>query len=307
MAHRPFIIWAPNFDEKSGGSIALHNLCNKLNNLGYEAFLWPERRTPLADEKMHARTHPLERLYHRVKSKLRNTYADQTFQRNESIYSGIAHQELIEDAIVVYPEIVSGNPLAASRVVRWFLFKPGHLTGKINFGPGELYFFYQPFFNDPAINPDATNLLRLRWIRSDVYKMTNFGERTGSCYLIKKGHNRTDINIPKNSIDIEKRSPQQVSGIFNQKKYFFCYDLYTMYCVYAAMSGCIPVVMPQEGLSKEQWRPNEPDRYGIAYGIDDENWALETRKQLFNKFKEDTLLEDQMVHEFARKCQNFFA
>ena len=39
-----FVIHAPTFDETSGGAIALHLLCHRLNLSGIEALLWPAPR-----------------------------------------------------------------------------------------------------------------------------------------------------------------------------------------------------------------------------------------------------------------------
>jgi len=42
-----------------------------------------------------------------------------------------------------------------------------------------------------------------------------------------------------------------------------------MFGLSAAMCGCTPVVIPDPGLTREQWTPEGGDRYGVAYGVDD--------------------------------------
>ena len=44
----------------------------------------------------------------------------------------------LSDLIVIYPEIVFGNPLGAKNVVRWFLHNPGFFSGKIYYGQNTL-------------------------------------------------------------------------------------------------------------------------------------------------------------------------
>ena len=79
-----------------------------------------------------------------------------------------------------------------------------------------------------------------------------------------------------------------------------------MYCVYAVICGCIPIVIPQESVSKEQWRPNPVDRYGIAYGNDDIQWAQETAADLLSRIFEEKIKEKEMVLSFIDKCFGFF-
>lgn len=306
MAKRPFIIWTPSFDENTGGPIALHFFCHMLNELGERAYLWPSRRASIIQNVPAGNYLKIRHLFYSTKSRIRNIFANRTFKTSEHLISNVADQAVLKEAIVVYPEIVAGNPLDSSRIVRWFLHKPGHHTNVINYGPNELYFFIHSFFNNPNINPDETNLLRLRWIMSDIYKNKNSRDRNGSCYLIRKGAHRIDINIPENSTCIDGLSHERISKIFNRTKYFFCYDPYTMYCIYAAMCGCIPIVMPEGDLTKEQWRPNASDRLGIAYGLNDEAWAVETRDHLLHKLDNEKLQEKEMVRSFIVKCENYF-
>lgn len=44
--------------------------------------------------------------------------------------------------IVIYPEVVNGNPLSARRVVRWVLHEPGRLGGPTSYAKNEVVFVY---------------------------------------------------------------------------------------------------------------------------------------------------------------------
>ena len=79
-----------------------------------------------------------------------------------------------------------------------------------------------------------------------------------------------------------------------------------MYCRYAAMCGCIPVVVPQEGLSKEDWRPELANRYGIAYGWDDVSWAVESRTKLIDYLAETEERSIKSVRIFLDIVENHF-
>lgn len=305
MKQRNFVIWAPDFDETSGGSIALHYLCKKLNDAGCRSFIWPGSKR-IKREKFDNNV-----LYNRhilgILNVLNNYKVEREFKFNPKMRSPIARSKHLKNSIIVYPEIVSGNPLSSPRVVRWFLNKPGYFTGEVNFGDDELYFFYSKQFDDAAINPNSENQLRLTWIRDDIYCQRNFGTRRGSCYILRKGKDRTDIIIPVGSINIEECDHKEKSDVFNKVEYFYSFDPYTMYTAYAAMCGCIPVVVPHQDISKEMWRPVESDRYGIAYGIDDKTWAVETREKMISNFQSDKMDEKNILGDFINKCQDFFS
>ncbi len=48
------------------------------------------------------------------------------------------------DSIVLYPEVVSGNPLKAAKVVRWTLNSPGLLGGDAHYADDEMVFVFNP-------------------------------------------------------------------------------------------------------------------------------------------------------------------
>ena len=91
-----FVIVAPDYTEIHGGVVALHRLCDRLNAIGYQAFIEPigERGETRPDWRT-----PLRR------------------------------GRTLDDAVVIYPEIVTGNLCGARRVVRWLLNRPAWFTG----------------------------------------------------------------------------------------------------------------------------------------------------------------------------------
>ena len=88
------------------------------------------------------------------------------------------------------------------------------------------------------------------------------------------------LRPPKDPVCIDDRARRD-RVIFNQVEYFYSYDLYTMYSDYAAMCGCVSIVVPILGLTKEEWRPAHEARFGVAYGMEDKEWAQKTRQSLF--------------------------
>jgi hypothetical protein len=217
----------------------------------------------------------------------------------------VARQGDERSAIAVYPEIVDGDPLGCGRVVRWLLHRPGHHTGRIEYGRNDLFFYYQEAFDDPAYNRDRDARLTLTWFNDD-YLQTNDGVREGSAYLIRKGKGRALTHHPPDAICIDDLTHRERAAVFNRVRTFYSYDLYSMYGLYAARCGCIPIVVPDPALPREVWTPNPVDRYGIAYGEEDVSWAVETRPLLMDHLQAVREEQDAMVRAFAAKCHAAF-
>ena len=75
--------------------------------------------------------------------------------------------------------------------------------------------------------------------------------------------------------------------IFNRCEYFVSYDPCTFLSIIAAFCGCISIVYPVEGLSKEEWLSTIAVKkymqekqinvlYGVAYGLEEIEWAKST-------------------------------
>jgi hypothetical protein len=274
-----FIIYAPPFDENSGGNVVLHRLCDLLNKLGESAYIWPSGMPPVRGDNL--------------------TYEVYTTPLAKISY-------LSEKTIVVYPEIIDGNPLMAKNVVRWLLYFPGFFTGKVNYGKDELFFFINKEFVNPKFNVPEDNRLYIGLSFLDIYRQTNFDKRKGTCYILRKGKDRKIVHNINNSILIDGLTHKDVAEIFNMTKYCISYDPYTAYLAYAAICGCKPIVVPLEDLPRNKWCTNEQLGYGIAYGFCDLDYAEKTRNKLLSYVKVEEKRTEDSVKKFIQKCKVFY-
>ncbi|MFL6663680.1 MAG: hypothetical protein ACJ8G7_16030 [Rhizobacter sp.] len=296
---RPFIVFADSFNENNGGVIALHRLCDVLNRGGQRALLWPSR-LPLHDP-----AHPWASAWafwrwHRRAWR-------RPYKTCPGFDTPLAKTADLPGAIVIYPEIVHGNPLRAAHVVRWLLHKPGFHKGRFEYGAGDRFFFYQKAFDDPALNPDGgDNLLKTLYVRDDVYRELNTGPRHGTCYILRKGKGRPIVHDLAGSVLVDKMSHAERAAVFNRVQACISYDTYTMYSHFAALCGCDSIVVPEPGVSKEQWYPDPADRYGLAYGFDGIEEARRSRPLLLPHLKAQETRANDSVKAFVAKCEGYF-
>jgi hypothetical protein len=296
MRTRPeFIIFTPSYSETVGGIIALHVLCQRLNELGYSAALWPsETPTRLQFNWQSLAAKADYYLHRRWRWFWQGPFS-----------SPLAHARDVRSAVVVYPEIVAGNPLGAKKIARWFLHKPGFHSGEVRFGTNEIYFFYDAYFNNADLNPHADHLLRLTYI-NPAYKQTNFGPRSGSCVLIRKGKDRVLDQHPPGAIVIDDMTHEEKAAVFNQTERLYSYDQHTFYSVYAAICGCVPIIVPEDGVSRKQWHPDASNTLGQAYGVAEFEQAKSEQGALMDQLSKARAEEDRLVHAFVQKCRTFF-
>ncbi|WP_267350641.1 hypothetical protein [Sphingomonas sp. GM_Shp_2] len=292
-----FVVFSFPYDQDSGGGIALLLLCERLRELGFDAYIWPAT-TPYS---------LLPRSWKeagKIIRRWRQLLPGQRFSTGPFSVP-IATRQIVKDAVAVYPEVVVDNPLRSRKVVRWFLHRPGHHTGKVRYGKNELYFFYQDAFNDTNYNSNLDNRLTVTYLHPAY---TNRGDenRAGTCVLIRKGKNRLSCIELKSDDIVDGMSHEETADHFNRSEYLQSLDTYSMYSVFAAMCGCTPVIEPVPGVTKEQWFPREEDRYGLAYGWDDVEWAINTRGLLLERLSQDRKAEDQMVVNFTNAVESFF-
>jgi len=280
IGHKPnrkqrILFYIAEYNEHCGGIVAIFNIADTINKIS---------------DKFYAEIVNTEN--NRTPNPICNSYAC-TFD-NESI--------------VVYPEVVTGNPLGLDKVVRWILLNLGAempFDHDKTFGPRDLVYEWT--------NSSSRILgkeLRKVYV-NPVYK-NNLGVRNNTCYLIKKGprfHKELCIMHQDNSILVQG-SHDEVNLIFNNSKYFYCYDPKTMFMFYSMICGCIPIIYPFENMSRDEYS----QKYllgitkGFAYGDSEKQkkYAEETLKEgtvdILNKFEEDV----KTIYSFLNDLEIFF-
>ncbi|MYN46060.1 WavQ [Pseudoduganella sp. FT93W] len=267
---KKFIIFSAAYNEKSGGAIVTHRLCHLLNEAGREAYLMPlfysHEATILNIGEVAAR------IQMETQNLLRASFPTNP-HFNTPVYRDNLHAlRGNNDYIVIYPEIISGNPLGARNVVRWFLHDPGYHTGHVAYSPGELYFRHSAATKEFHMTGSrmSPHLLHLGYFPFELYNMEHVAsERHGTAYMFRDGRERPIVHDLTDSIRLTRDlSHAQVAEIFKRIKTFICYDSRTLYSELAVLCGCESVVIPEDGVTEEQWRPEVETRSGIAYGFD---------------------------------------
>ncbi|MBQ4849016.1 hypothetical protein [Pseudoalteromonas sp. MMG012] len=271
--NKKYIIFAPSYDENVGGSISMHRLCHLINEKGAEAYLWHDGKS--------------------------------NFNKCSSFNTPEIFTDKVNDYIVVYMDVVSGNPISCPHVVRWFLNKPGFFSGKISYGVSELYFRFQDTFSHEKLPSEK---LYVAYFVKHYYSKKNHENREGSCYMMRKGRGREIVHDVADSVLIDGLSHEETAMVFNKSKYFYCYDLYSAYSSFAAMCGCIPIVIPEEGLSESNWQPDTRLRYGIAYGDSESQilYAKETARNLLMLIEQLEFESEANVEKFIERTQEHF-
>jgi hypothetical protein len=303
---KQIVVQAPSFDETSGGAIVLHYLVDRLRSLGFDAYVYPI--LGLDEYPEWPDFSPVKRIVTFIKNTKRRLVLIKKFKQSPLMDTPLASKEILRDAVIVYPEIISGNPLNSKYVVRWLLHKPGFFYKHVVFGSDELTFFFQHDFRDGCEWVDPENMLNINWVRDDIYFNQGLTKRTGACRLIRKGNfSGLEEGYDDEAIILDGMSHLEMAQIFNRTKFLFCHDPYTMYCYYAVLCGCVPIIVPFDGLSKEDWRSTALFKHGIAYGMDEAEWAEKTRGKLIDEFSAIQSMEDEMIKRFAEKISSRFS
>jgi hypothetical protein len=256
-----FRIYTPEYNDASGGIIVLHLLCEKIISNGYDC-------------------------------KLISMNDNIPENKYKKIYT---YKNDIQDSIVIYPEIISGNPLNAKKVIRWILCELGSNCDRNiykTWDKNDIIYFYATF------NPKISVSKYLFCIDLDKSIINyNKNERKKDCFEIRKSH-KFHKNLkfihPKDSYEIKNLPLKERIKIFNNHRYYYCYDPYCGNIIVAGLCGCIPIIVPIENISKKDWTKTLPSinylnenkkdyLYGFAYGIEDIEYAKNTNNLIYEE------------------------
>lgn len=285
-----FVICAPRYEPSSGGSIVLYKLARLLQGLGHDVRIWPAHRVPagrLATTVLRRAAYMATRWYR------------PNFRPHPELAGKLAEEDDLSRGVVVYPETIPGNPLRAARYVRWMLYKPGELGVRFDCRPGDLYFCYQEAFNTRCEAMEYGGVLSVVDWMTDIYRQSNFGVREGACYMVRKGKGRADLPSLAGLEVVDGLGHADLARIFNVRRACYFFDPYTAYSEYAALCGCIPIVVPLPGVDKNAWTPTEEGRPGVAYGEEDVANAIAARPEMLLKIENAERASIESVQRFV--------
>lgn len=160
---RPYYIVSPLYSYGSAGIRALYLLCHALNRSGFQAYMV---NYPFTKQRPST-----------VNSELWAPMLDQ-----EQL---LVHFEQGQTPIVIYPEIVSGNPLKAPIVARWILNFPGLLGGDSTYDSREICFGYSRELASAGGNPE--NVLQIPTVDTRIFYPSEIElDRRGGCFYAFK-------------------------------------------------------------------------------------------------------------------------
>ena len=278
-----------------GGTLVLANLCRLLREKGYNARMFympivPTKDTDWRKWWLRWLRSTIKMPFVRLLSHLhKNSQKSIDIVRREISYRPIQGLPTVifpffnkRNTVVVYPEIVYGNFLHATQVVRYLLYYNQFKGDSAAFGKKDLFICFREVFRDVLLHPEMPEI-PFYYFDSKLYRKYNFGERKERCYIGRKGRERSDYPASFDGPVIDYgMSEEEVVRIFNEYKYCYSYDTQTFYCVIAAVCGCIPIIVMEEGKSIEDYIGNHEEHFGIAYGDtpDQIEYAKRTREKL---------------------------
>lgn len=262
----------------SGGSLVLEVLCRLLREKGVDASLFYISKEPGKDTK--AGQFWLEWLLYNCKWELFHVLCRIFPKSKNSRLSGWRPIVISpvggvkkkyspffnkKNTVVVYPEKVFGNFLNAPHVVRYLLFHYPYEGNKAAYGAEDLFVAYRDVFNSPQLNPDNL-VVPFGFFDGNLYRQYNYGARHGNCYIIRKGSEREDLPAVFDGPVIDKLSEEEKVKVLNESERCYSYDTQTFYTTIAAICGCLPIVVPDPGKTKDDYYGPEEAPWGVAFG-----------------------------------------
>lgn len=264
---RKYLIVAPHFDRRSAGIKALYVLTNKLNNLGYDAYITSNPR----DSGYFCKN-----LYSLNKEQLK---------------------DLQLNGIVVYPEGISGNPLQFTNIVRWFL---GATYPPVEH---ELSFSFNPYHNTFAETKDNLMMFDIE----SFFKPPEIENRIKKCFRIGKGGGGPAQEITNDCIEITSFYPntrQELANLFQQSTVLYSYDYFTLLLVEALFCGCPVVLIGCPPPVQIETKNNILYRYGL--GFYDDMFNMDSLEKLKEEIPlQLEIYKELLTITFPKELENF--
>lgn len=300
------LVFAPTYNENIGGIIMLHKLSDQLNRAGVSSFIFPYFGNTHENLKDPSQ-------YNKEYLQVKLLKAKNSFELNGAFQTSLLEDTSLLDDLdkwaVVYPEIVSGNPLGAKNVIRWFLHYPGFHSGIINYGDKELYFKVSSEMQDFHYKNSKTSDIILKFLHYplELYNLDNISkQRKGTAYCLHKGKDKEIQHGLSDSVLIDGKSHKKIAEILKSVEMFISYDAHTSYIAFAILCGCKTVVVKDNADNEKVWRRDFENKYGIAYGLENRYRAKANTSILLNDILHETSNYEKVIQKFLEEVNDFF-
>lgn len=215
---------------------------------------------------------------------------------------------LPDDDIVIYPDIISGNPLDAQRVVRWYLNRPGYVSGvPVSPGPHDL------IYDHSAVLGLGHPVLHLLPPAHPAFFAHGKEQRQWNCVYQGKSHTRHRLpGLNKDKIEITRdwpETPENLAKLLRHANCLYTYDPLSATCLDAVLCGCLVVVVPTPPYGFKDLVKSELGCPGIALDMSPEEIARakDSLPQVRARFLDCFMTGREAVKEFIQTTQAHFA
>ncbi|BBT39276.1 Glycosyl transferases group 1 [Pseudomonas guariconensis] len=241
----PYYVVAPDYRRTSAGIRVMHMLCDALMRSGYEAYITagvvdPRLMTPRLTDEIRER-----------------------------------HQSQGVEPIVIYPEVIDGNPLAGNVVVRYLLNHPGFFGAVSPFEDSDILFSYTRGLLQPGMPDDR--VMYMPAVDTTIFCLpTDSAIRIPGKICYYQGRNGQAPVDPQlltpDAVEITLGSPgtwEELAALFQQCEYFYCTEASGL-AAEAVLCGCVAIILPNR-YAPRPLSQHENNNYGVAWGNTPEN------------------------------------
>ena len=228
-----FILVSGPYETKRNGIVVLHRLLETLVGLGYEVHVL-FMHVPGSQGK----------LIHTNNPAFYNPVFVKTMKVPQATSSEL--RDIIQTGVVIYPEIIVGNPLGARNVCRYLLNKEGALQGKsMQASESDFVFSFSRLF----VKPDQEKFVLfcppdLDWAKDMTFIDTE--RRSFDSFYIGKGARyHSAIEPPKHFVELTRDWPKTQAdfrAVLSATRIFMSYDILSASNMDALLAGALPVV-----------------------------------------------------------------
>ena len=222
-------------------------------------------------------------------------------------------ESLINEHIIIYPEVIITNPLKAKNIIRYYGNKPGVLN-KTSSSIGANDFILS---HSKTLIANAHHVLFFAYVDPAFHDKNTFKAENRTLDLVYegKGHLYTKMVDIDGAVLITRHWPpskQQLATLLRHTRFLYTYDSWTNLNLEAILCGAIPIFLHNGPFTDEEIDDSElgtlPRIKFNQYNVSDDffNEFESERIKLLNRLVKIQGNWHQGVTEFTRKVKKHF-